>query len=71
MGARYPGDVERVELRVRTLHETSNWRVIPDWSKVFNTGNRTAVLTPLMAKCWYDVRPVDVLFGWTPGRLGR
>ena len=51
------------------LHETGHWLLVTDFSNVFNTGKRTAVLeevvkcvpalTPLVAKC-YGTRPADV-----------
>ena len=71
-----PGGVEHVRIRARTLHETSNWLVLPSCSNTFNTVKRTAVvaeaanyvaaLTPFAAKC-SGTRPTDVIFRMDSG----
>ena len=75
-GVAVPGVVEHVGLRAQTPHET-NWLVITDCSKTFNTvkmtvvvlaevGNWVPALTLFVVNC-YGARPAGVFFRMDSG----
>lgn len=78
------GEVEKVELRARTLHETGKWFETTDFSNAFDTVKGTGV-GRLYLRRWptacqhsrrwspkcYDTRPAGEFSAWTPGRQER